>query len=200
MLAMRSSGVFSQPRRPLPGNVNAPPTLFTKISMRPNRSLVAAMSSLALSGEPTSPTQTSASAPKSRSWSRTRSAPGACRSAIITLAPSSANRLAVARPWPWPPPVTIAILPRRRFPPAARGSRTVAASAMSILPLYGFMRQSTNRPSRPKVASAALGLRLRLGKTCFCGWWVMQRLEKAQVAMRCRGRESNPHAPEGRGF
>ena len=89
------------------------PALFTKMSMLPNRSSVAATrarrapSSVTSVGTPRT-RALPCTATISVTTRATRSSP---RSATMTLAPSSAKRCAVARPIPLAAPVTITVLP-----------------------------------------------------------------------------------------
>ena len=71
-----------------------------------------------------------ASTPASRSSTVVRVALSSTRSATTIFPPSSPSLRAVARPMPWPAPVTMHTLSRSLFAPAARGS---SESVMSVL-------------------------------------------------------------------
>src|SRR6185437_1082471 len=95
-----------------------PPALLCKISSLPKRLIVSAKAASTLIRSRTSQCTKTASPPEFSARARAESAAALplfeSISAITTLAPSSANRSAVARPMPPPPPVMNATLPANR--------------------------------------------------------------------------------------
>src|SRR5436190_9081324 len=90
------------------------PALFTRTSMRPKRSRVAAASARVCSSSATSTCRATASPPASATSCATRAAEASSTSAIVTRPPSRAKISAVVRPIPEPAPVTMQAFPARR--------------------------------------------------------------------------------------
>src|SRR5487761_783593 len=96
------------------------PALFTRISIGPSSRSTRAAAASASSNFVTSSFTAIAFAPSARNSAAVRSAASVWISAIATDAPSSARRVAIARPIPCAAPVTIAIFPASRCDPIAR--------------------------------------------------------------------------------
>src|SRR5229473_169548 len=95
------------------------PALFTRISSGPSSRSTVSTAAIALSRLVTSSRTARASPPAALISSAVFAATASWISAIATLAPSSARRVAIARPIPCAAPVTIATLPLRRLIPDA---------------------------------------------------------------------------------
>ena len=89
------------------------PALLNATSSRPQRSTVPSVYALTAAASETSAPTANAASPISRATSSTASR---LMSTQVTRAPSSANRMALARPMPEPAPVTIVTLPASRSP------------------------------------------------------------------------------------
>src|SRR6516162_5101413 len=151
MTRRQFSGAMSTtlPRPPIP-------TLFSRQSSRPNRSIAAATMARACPSSVTSATKTAAVPPSDAIIASVRSARSRSTSTTSTRAPARASRIAAARPLPMPsstapPPVTIATLPSR-----PKGSSPVAFSAISFLPRYRAL--STLRTGWEANASSVAAL------------------------------------------
>ena len=107
---------------------------FTRMSTRPNRLTVWSTMFWTWSHLDTSTATVSTSELMSRTILNVSSEPMRLRSAIITLAPSWANRRAVARPMPVAPPARIATLPV-----------SLSAIAGSSLERYGGISEAGSR-------------------------------------------------------
>src|SRR6266542_4246990 len=86
------------------------PALLTRISSPPKAATVALTAAWTSRLEVTSQATARAAVPSSTA---VRAAPRSSMSAIITCAPRATNKLAMARPRPWAPPVTSARRPCR---------------------------------------------------------------------------------------
>jgi hypothetical protein len=87
------------------------PALLTRISSRPNRSIVEAIPASTAASSLTSMATPAAVPPARLISAAVVSADGNCRSAITTFAPSVAKRLAISLPMPLAAPVMMATLP-----------------------------------------------------------------------------------------
>src|SRR5712692_3505151 len=108
------SGVLS-----MKGSSLSHPALFTRISSGPSSRSTVSTAAIALSRLVTSSRTARASPPPALISSAVFAATASWISAIATFAPSSARRVAIARPIPCAAPVTIATLPLRRLIPDA---------------------------------------------------------------------------------
>src|SRR5438874_4438744 len=89
------------------------PALFTRMSTEPNCAAQRCASSVPVDGSLTSP-RVAATPPRAPdSFSTARAAASSSMSATSTLAPASVSRLAMPKPIPIAPPVTIALFPVR---------------------------------------------------------------------------------------
>src|SRR5512141_81579 len=89
------------------------PALLNATSSRPQRSTVPSVYALTAAASETSAPTANAASPSSRATASTASR---LMSTQVTRAPSSANRMALARPMPEPAPVTMVTLPASRSP------------------------------------------------------------------------------------
>src|SRR5436853_516724 len=92
------------------------PALLTSTSMRPRSARTRSTMRVRSACFVTSVGSASALPPTPRTSLAVRSPPSAFSSATTTSAPSRASSSAVARPMPWPPPVTMATLPASSLP------------------------------------------------------------------------------------
>src|SRR5688572_14077470 len=105
----QSSSLISHTRA-----LRAPPTTFTRMSIRPKRSAAVSMRRWAMVGSVTSPTTPTKLAPVPVSAVSVRFRIDPSMSPPTTRAPSAASRSATARPMPCPAPVTTATRPSTR--------------------------------------------------------------------------------------
>src|SRR3954447_20299580 len=139
------------------------PALLKTAWRPPQRSTVSSVQARTWAGSDTSPATANAPSPISATTSRTASS---STSTHVTRAPSSANRIAVARPIPEPAPVTIVTLPASRSPilhlrPGAPAGPSVRAAAREVE--TADPRRLLLRRGRPRVPATRHVHRMEVG-------------------------------------
>src|SRR3954447_11478896 len=139
------------------------PALLKTAWRPPQRSTVSSVQARTWVGSETSPPTANAPSPISATTSRTASS---LTSTHVTRAPSSANRIAVARPIPEPAPVTIVTLPASRSPilhlrPGAPAGPSVRAAAREVE--TADPRRLLLRRGRPRVPATRHVHRMEVG-------------------------------------
>src|SRR2546428_6626155 len=146
------------------------PALLTSTSMRPSSARTLSTMRVRSERFVTSVGSASAFRPRLRTSFAVRSALSAFSSATTTSAPRRASSSAVARPMPWPPPVTMATRPPSSLPSrrltvpeytAARGP--VPRAMVGWTPEDRGRRRGPRRPTLRRQRARALSLRAHRG-------------------------------------
>src|SRR6516162_10930797 len=163
------------------------PALLTRISSRPNRSIVVAMPTSTAASSLTSMATPVAVPPARLSSAAAASADGDCRSAITTFAPSVAKRHAISLPMPLAAPVMMATLP------SSCAMERILCGRNERLPRTGDAASDEVVVHDFAEPEGEIGDQVR-GRDDFPDWKIRNRRER--VRMKLKRRRSSPRSLE----